>query len=74
MTLMKVAEHAGLSLVYDTDDVEHCAVSTPFDVHDLPQDEAGNVRRGLGQAHLTLHIDFKPGKRALWVGCEGAPV
>lgn len=72
MTLMKVTQHAGLTLVYDTDDVEDYAVSMPHDVHDLPPTATGWARRELGQAHLTLRIDFKPGKRALWVRDEDA--
>lgn len=73
MTLMKVTEHAGLTLVYDTEDVEHRTLSTPHDVHELPPGPSGWARRELGQAHLTLHIDFKPGCRAMWVkGAEGA--
>lgn len=70
MTLMRAAERSGLTLVYDTDDVEQISVSTPYDVHDLPPVGDGNVRRKLGQAHLTLRIDFKPGKRAMWVPDE----
>lgn len=73
MTRMNVAKHAGLTLVYDTDDVEDYAVSTPHDVHDLPPTATGAARHELGQAHLTLHVDFKPGKRALWVRDEDAP-
>lgn len=72
MTRMSVATHGDFMLVYDTDDVEHCSFSTPHDVHDLPPTATGWARRGLGQAHLTLRVDFKPGKRAMWVRSEDA--
>jgi hypothetical protein len=74
MTLMKVTERAGFTLVYDTDDVEHCTVSTPHDVYDVSPSAGGGVRRELGQAHLILRVDFKLGKQAMWVkGAEGVP-
>ena len=55
------------TLTYDSDDVENVTFSTPNDVIDVTRPEDTAVRRELGQAHLDLHIDFKPGKRALWV-------
>lgn len=70
MTRMNVATHAGLTLVYDTDDVENISFSAPHDVHELPPDGTGGIRRELGQAHLALHVDFKPGKQAVWVRDE----
>lgn len=70
MTRMSVATHGNFALVYDTDDVEDCSFATPHDVHDLPPTATGAARHELGQAHLTLRIDFKPGKRAMWVKAE----
>lgn len=62
-----VAEHGSLVLVYDTEDVENFSVSAPYDVIDITKPDDRAVRRKLGQAHLNLSIDFKPGKCALWV-------
>lgn len=67
MTQMRVMAHNGMVLVYDTDDVEDTKVATPHDVIDVTRAEDAAVRRRLGQAHLELHIDFKPGKKAMWV-------
>ncbi len=67
MTIMRVAAINGVVLTYDTDDVEDVRISTPNDVHDVGVTPSGYVRRELGQAHLHLHVDFKPGKRPLWV-------
>lgn len=71
MALIQVVEHGGMALVYDTDDVENTTFGTPNDVIDTTQPEDPAVRRELGQAHLDLHIDFLPGKRARWVEQEG---
>ena len=67
MTVMRVATINGMVLTYDTDDVEDVRISTPNDVHDVVVTPSGYVRRKLGQAHLHLRVDFKRGKRPLWV-------
>lgn len=67
MTLMRVAVANGTVLTYDTDDVENIEFSTPNDLIDVTKPEDTSIHRKLGQAHLTLTVDFKPGKRALWV-------
>jgi hypothetical protein len=68
MTIMRVATTTiGATLAYDTDDVKDITISTPSDVIDIT--EAGDKfhRRELGQAHLDLHIDFRPGKKPFWI-------
>jgi hypothetical protein len=61
----------GYTLVYDTDDVEDINVTTRNDVAEVPGPNPGAVYRELtGFTHLDLHIDFKHGKRALWVKDE----
>lgn len=70
VVLMRVAEKAGMTLVYDTDDVEDVALSTTQDVIDVTRPEDKAIRRELGQAHLVLHVDFLPGKRARWIETE----
>jgi hypothetical protein len=67
MTLMRVAAHDGMVLTYDTDDTETVHIEAPNDVHEVGHTESGAVLRELGQAHLRLRVDFKPGKRPLWV-------
>lgn len=67
MTQLKAASHAGFTLVYDTEDVERCSVSTPHDVYDVTPDGASASVLELGQAHLVLRVDFKPGRRPMWV-------
>ncbi len=54
MALMRVMEHAGQVLTYDTADVADVKLSTPAGVDGTP-------------ARLLLEIEFVPGKRALWV-------
>jgi hypothetical protein len=67
VTLMRALTHKGMTLVYDTDDVENVEVATPRDVIDITRAEDVAARLQLGQAHLELRIDFKPGKQAMWV-------
>jgi hypothetical protein len=67
MTLMRAATANGAVLTYDTDDVETLHIEQPHDVHDTTQPEDTAVHRELGQAHLVLRIDFKPGTDAQWV-------
>lgn len=72
MTLMRVLAKSGLVLTYDTDDIEHVQISTP---HDFVETDGPNdtIHRKLtGTSHLNLSIDFKPGKRALWIEDEPA--
>lgn len=64
---MRVLTVNGSILTYDTDDVEDMTISTPSDVIDITEPDDKFHRRKLGQAHLDLHIDFKPGKRPLWL-------
>ena len=73
MTQFKVTSHAGFALVYDTEDVEYCSNSTPCDVRDVSPDGAKARVLELGQAHLRMQIDFKPGRQALWVKDEDIP-
>jgi hypothetical protein len=73
MTEVRAAIHKGFALIYDTDDVESINVSTP---HDFVESEGPNgaVRLELtGFSSLDLHVDFKHGKRALWVKDEEVP-
>lgn len=67
VTLMRVAAHDGYVLTYDTDDVEDLRIETPNDIHEVGVTENGYPLRELGQAHLVLRIDFKDGKRAVWI-------
>lgn len=67
MTQIRVMTQNGYTLVYDTDDVEDITVRTQhaFSESDGPN---GTIRRELtGFTSLDVHIDFKHGKRALWV-------
>lgn len=68
--LLTLAKHKNRVLVYDPADVEHMELSTPCDVHELPDDGSEFVRRELGQAHVHLSLHFKPGKRARWISFE----
>lgn len=61
---------SGVVLTYDTDDVESLSFSSPRDVIDMTRPEDTAKRRKLGQAHLNLTIDFKPGKQARWISKE----
>lgn len=63
--LARIREHEGSVLVFDWDDVESWEVQTPADVHET--EGANGVERTLGQRHLILTVDFKPGKAARWV-------
>lgn len=65
---MTVAEHNGMALVYDTEDVASISLSAPHDVEESERDGVRHLE--LGTAHLHLNIDFLPGKRAWWVGPE----
>lgn len=67
MTLVTAAVHKGLALVYDTEDVESIELATPFDAVDVTEPGDTGTRLKVGQAHLSLRVDFLPGKRALWV-------
>lgn len=67
MTQMMVFEHKGAVLVYDTDDVAHVKLTASHDVIDVSGPEDTARRLELGQAHLRLNIDFKPGKGVRWV-------
>ena len=68
MTIMRVTAAHGHVLTYDTDDVENIEISTPADIRELPGDPGTWVKRELtGDHHLHLHIDFKHGKKAVWV-------
>ena len=58
MTLMRVAAARGRVLTYDTDDAENVKIETPNVVVDVTKP---------GQAHLVLTVDFKDGKRPLWL-------
>lgn len=66
MTLMRVAAANGAVLTYDTDDVENIEISTPGDIRDATPPFT-NSREFTGDYHLHLHIDFKHGKKALWI-------
>lgn len=70
MAVMQVYEHEGMVLTYDTDDVEDFELATPSDVIDITPPGATSYKRKLGQAHLSLTVHFKPGKRALWIKKE----
>ncbi len=72
MTRMQAATRNGMVLIYDTDDVENIHVATPHDVIDITRLSDTARRQELGQAHLDLHIDFKPGTKPLWVKAETA--
>lgn len=65
---MRVAAANGQVLTYDTDDVEDVKLSTPHDVIDITEPEDTAHHRKLGQAHLHVTVDFKPGKKPLWIG------
>lgn len=67
MTVMRVATVNGATLTYDTDDVENLRIEAPRDVIDITKPEDTSYHRKLGDAHLHLHIDFKPGKKPLWI-------
>lgn len=67
VTTMRLLTMNGVVLTYDTDDVEDMTISTPSDVIDITQPGDKFHRRKLGQAHLDLHIDFKPGTKPLWI-------
>lgn len=68
MTVMRVAAANGYVLTYDTDDVEDFEVSTKADHREVGVTPSGYVKRELtDDHHLTLRIDFKHGKKALWV-------
>jgi hypothetical protein len=67
MTVMRILAHGGRFLTYDTDDVENINVQTPNDKIDVTKDGDKFARYRLGRAHLDLHIDFKEGKRPLWL-------
>lgn len=73
MTEVRVMTHAGFTLVYDTADVEDMKVSA--DHHFVEGDGPnGSVHRTLtGYASLDVHIDFKHGRRALWVKDDEGP-
>lgn len=71
MTKVPVMTRNGLTLTYDTGDVENVNVST---VHHSVESEGpnGTVRRDLTcYSSLDMHIDFKRGACALWVRDEG---
>lgn len=68
VTIMRVATTViGATLAYDTDDVENITISTPRDVIDITKPEDKFHSRKLGQAHLDLHIDFRPGTKPFWI-------
>lgn len=67
VTIMRILPMNGAVLTYDTDDVDDITISTPNDIHEIGVTEKGYALRELGQAHLDLHIDFKPGKKPLWI-------
>jgi hypothetical protein len=70
---MRVAVRNGYVLTYDTDDVEDLTFAVPIDVIDLTQPEDLYFTRGPGRVHLDLHIDFKDGKRPIWITDEEHP-
>jgi hypothetical protein len=67
MTVMRILAHGGRFLTYDTDDVENIQLQTPLDAIDITKDGDRFARYKPGRAHLDLHIDFKEGKRPLWL-------
>jgi len=73
MTEVRAMSRNGYTLVYDTDDIENTEVSTLH--HSVEVGGPGNaVHRELtGYSSLDLHIDFKHGKRALWVKDDEEP-
>lgn len=67
MTQMRVMTSNGVTLTYDTEDVEDIEVSVPSEARELPGSD-GVMRRELtGYTQLHLHVEFKHGKRPLWV-------
>jgi hypothetical protein len=71
MTQIRVTSSNGYTLVYDTDDVENIGVNNVNHVREVPGPNPSAVYRELtGDTSLHVHIDFKHGKRALWVKDE----
>lgn len=71
MTVMRIATANGAVLTYDTDDVADLRIETPADVTSEPRTDengTGYMHHELtGNYHLVLRIDFKHGKRAVWI-------
>lgn len=72
MTQMRVLAKDGLVLTYDTDDVDHVRFSAPSDTVTTEGPGGFAHHEFTGHSHLHLDIDFKPGKRALWITDETA--
>lgn len=68
MTQMRVMTSNGVTLTYDTEDVENIEVSVLSEAVEIHTGPGRAVRRELtGYTQLHLHVEFKHGKRPLWV-------
>lgn len=66
-----LVECMGKVLRADPAGIETVGVSVSSDVIELPPEPGDtSVRRELGQQHVTITINMKPGARALWVDKE----
>lgn len=63
-------ECAGKVLRLNPADVETVDFSVSFDKIELPPTRTGAASYELGQQHVTITINMKPGARASWIGKE----
>lgn len=73
MSIMRVARADGHVLTYNTDDVEDFKVDARCDAVSMGMRADGTHMRVPGKERLSLHVEFKPGKRPLWVEEDALP-
>lgn len=78
MAEVEIVRRGNHALFYDPDDVEDLDFKVSVDAIEVPcpgAPECGcdgsTLHRVTGQHHVTVRIDFKPGKRATWRSVSG---